>query len=848
MKRFLTALTLIMTVSWCHAATLQVPTDYDTIQAAIDASEDGDSIVIQPGHYTENLLIEGLDIILTSTDPTDPSVVAATVVDGQEMGTVIIITNGSTATVTGLTITGGTGTADPEAPEDYYLAGGIMVSHSSPIISHNRITENRIPEEVVIPGQGGRDTRIEVTGIGGGIGCYFSQATIQDNEIFNNKASFGGGIYCGQGAAEVHRNVFYGNQALHGAAVLTEFDQAVLGNNLVHHNQATGVAGGFAIIAGATVVNNTLVANSSDQGGSQVYSETTLEGVGLIMINNILCQSSNNYGGMFYGQHPHDLFVNNNAWDNQPDDYYGLAPLNESDNNLFIDPGFVDAASRDYHLSAGSACIDRGTSAYGEVDLTLDLDGGARLVADGIDLGADEYAMPRLIARAGDFQTLSRLGEVTLDGTASSFVSTDGTHRYQWTQTSGPHVTLNDATSATCSFTATEWGQYRFALTVSDSDRASAPTETWVTFTNHAPVACLAPTQSTLETPVEITLDGTPSYDPDQDPLTIYQWAQLEGPTVSLIPVDQGTVSFTATEAGNYRFSLVVNDGLAESDAVTQTVVVGNSLPVADAGLTHYVHEDPITLSGLNSYDPDGLLTVDLSFHWRQISGPTLSLDDPNSPTPVLSGMQPNNTIQHCLFELVVNDGQNDSDPATVEVVIVEDYGNQELRLINSPFDVTKPTIVVFEGGDCDTGSGWYRFTNTVWSQNANIMTNSYQLPHYVYGDHLMVYLSEVAPNYDQPIQTMGFSTGGMICSDIAIRANCVYGDPRYAVNRVTYLDAGCTGVYNYPEAVWRLRNENLTGETCWIDHYYSNSGFLRDTLAVRFAVPPAGHGTPQTG
>ena len=535
MKSRLTVLVFILTVPWCQGATLQVPDDHATIQAAIDASQDGDTIVVQPGQYPENLVISGLDIMLTSTAPSDPNVVQATVIDGQGAGTVVIITDGSTATVTGFTITGGIGTPDPGAPEEYYLAGGIMVGQAAPTVSHNRITGNRIPDEITIPGHGNRETRLEITSIGGGIGCFYSQAVICDNVIFNNQATYGGGIYCGQGEVQIQRNVLYGNQALHGAAVLNEFDQSLMSNNLMHHNQATGVGGGCAVIGGATLVNNTLVANSSNQGGSQLYSETSLEGVGLIMINNILCQSSNNYAGMFYGQHPHDLFINNNAWDNQPDHYYGLTPNLDIDGNLSVEPGFVNAANQDYHLNADSACIDQGTNTYAEVDLTRDLDGTPRVVADGIDLGAHEYPQPRLLARAGDFQSFSRLGDVILDGTASSFLDPNGTHGYQWTQTAGPNVTLQDATSATCNFTANQWGQYRFILTVTEGDQSITSAETWVTFANHAPIARLVSSQSSLNAPAEFTLNGTMSDDPDQDTLTIYQWAQLEGPTVSLI-------------------------------------------------------------------------------------------------------------------------------------------------------------------------------------------------------------------------------------------------------------------------------------------------------------------------
>jgi pectin methylesterase-like acyl-CoA thioesterase len=47
-----------------------------TIQAAIDAAEDGDVIVVRPGNYNEKINFNGKNITLRSTDPDDPEVVA----------------------------------------------------------------------------------------------------------------------------------------------------------------------------------------------------------------------------------------------------------------------------------------------------------------------------------------------------------------------------------------------------------------------------------------------------------------------------------------------------------------------------------------------------------------------------------------------------------------------------------------------------------------------------------------------------------------------------------------------------------------------------------------------------
>jgi hypothetical protein len=64
---------------------LYVPDEYATIQAAIDAARDYDTVVIEPGTYTgdgnRDLDFRGKPITVRSIDPNDPNIVAATIID-----------------------------------------------------------------------------------------------------------------------------------------------------------------------------------------------------------------------------------------------------------------------------------------------------------------------------------------------------------------------------------------------------------------------------------------------------------------------------------------------------------------------------------------------------------------------------------------------------------------------------------------------------------------------------------------------------------------------------------------------------------------------------------------------
>lgn len=238
--------------------------------------------------------------------------------------------------------------------------------------------------------------------------------------------------------------------------------------------------------------------------------------------------------------------------------------------------------------------------------------------------------------------------------------------------------------------------------------------------------------------------------------------------------------------------------------------------PVADAGLPRYAATDLVRLDGTGSFDPDG--SGALSYTWRQISGPSVAIVDANTATPTIAGsIQPDpgrdptpkpqgftqtDEVQECEFELVVSDGELTSLPDTVKVIIVPDFGANVLMLKNDSFDPNKPTILYFGGGDCISGSGGIGHAS--WIERANVISFLHYEPdpnytpgrvselrtYYRCGDMIIVFLSNVAPNYKMPIQTMGFSTGGQLAIDVGIHLNQTYADARYAVNRVTLLDA----------------------------------------------------------
>ena len=173
---------------------------------------------------------------------------------------------------------------------------------------------------------------------------------------------------------------------------------------------------------------------------------------------------------------------------------------------------------------------------------------------------------------------------VEVDGTPS-FDEDGDTFTYSWTITSpdGSEAVLDDPASPTPTFVADVKGTYVLTLVVTDQFGAVSEEQT-VTFTfeNVVPNAVASADQPSVDVGTEVTLSGANSSDANMDELT-YLWSQTSGPDVTLMDPEAMEASFTPTEPGTYIFSLVVNDGEADSEPFTITVEVnGNQHPAID--------------------------------------------------------------------------------------------------------------------------------------------------------------------------------------------------------------------------------------------------------------------------
>ena len=766
---------LLMAAVFAPAETRLVPSHYATIQQAIHDSGDGDMVVVEPGTYVETINFTGKNIVVTSADPDNPEIVAATIVDGDGRGSVVTFENGETheAVLTGFTVTGGYGTVNPLFGERrvWVWGAGIYCDSASPTIKGNVIANNNGPVSI-------EGNQVIAGGYGGAIGCIESDAIITQNVIRDNSAYAGAGIMTWLGAEPT-------------------FAGPTISNNLIYNNSAY-VGGGAVLLYGGRLTNNTIVGNDASPLlatgaagiGGNIYTESDPGFPPSQIMNNIVCNAQSG-GGIFSAGLREDLRAFfNDVWHNAGGNYGvqnpytgetrfdGPVDRTGTDGNISQEPLFVDLQGHDYHLRLDSPCMSAGDPGFvPELDQT-DIDGEPRICGVGIDMGADEYVGPlRPVADAGPDQYVDTLRLVTLAGSVRFIYDACSVVTFEWNQLSGPAVELGNPAGMYPTFMPELEGEYRFELAVSDGINNSQPDEVLIIVRNRAPVADAGPDRSMSSLPVTVTLDGSGSYDPGGETLT-YHWRQMAGPAVELSDESAVEPKFAPAEVGVFVFELVVNDGLMDSEPDVVGVVIGNRAPIADAGRPRYAAQDPVSLDGIHSFDPDGY--GELVYHWRQVSGPSVNITDGNTATPTISGFGQRGAIQRCEFELTVSDGDLVSEPDMLELIIVPYFGNKELIQANPPFDPAKPTIVAFGGGDCHTGGPMTLSSFPDWYAKANFLTvrSSYGPSYYQYGDALIVYLSRVAPDYTQPIQTVGFSTGSMPAIDLAIHVNETYGDP----------------------------------------------------------------------
>ena len=424
--------------------TINVPADQPTIQAAINAAQNGDTVLVAPGTYSENINFVGKAVTVTSSGGR-----TVTTIDGHQAGTVVTFgTNeGQNSVLSGFTITNGKAS---------FGGGGIEINSASPIIENNTITQN------------------QACGSGNGIEARFSAAIIRNNTISNNlpagcSGGSGGGVSIGgAGSVQLLNNLITGNGLPNGGdgggVGLNAAGTPTISGNIIQANTVYNDGGGLSLVnaSNALVVQNLITGNRATSPGSQgggVYVVVPFGQQGPVFVNNTIAGNNASQGSAVYvsyffqdtrffnnlmigsggieafycsnaGQSTPPVLQYNDAFSSGAAGFAGVcASSTGSNGNVSSDPLFVNPGQNDFHVAISSPAVDAGSNTAPNLP-NLDLDGNLR-VTDGngdgvatVDLGVYESFPPTATLSPTSFDFGSQT--ITGQGPMTSFLLTAG--------------------------------------------------------------------------------------------------------------------------------------------------------------------------------------------------------------------------------------------------------------------------------------------------------------------------------------------------------------------------------------------------------------------------------------
>jgi predicted outer membrane repeat protein len=339
----------------------RVPSQYPTIQEAIDECRDGDVVIISTGTYrgTGNREIDfrGKGITVRGIDPDNFRVVDKTVIDCEIAGRGFAFCTGEdgNSVIAGLTIVNG-----------HSLAGGAIYcsNKSSPVIVNCVIISNSAV-------------------FGGGIACNDgSSPEIYNCTISSNSASMeGGAIYCSAGSPFFGNCLFRNNVAPTGGAISCADSNLATGNCTLSSNRASRGGGIYCYESSNVVIENGILwANTGESGAEILVGKSG--GVSSLAVSYCNVQGGESAAVVEQG-----------------------CTLNWGDGNFDAEPMFVTGPLGDYCLDPNSPCVDAGSDLAEDLDLEQFSTRQDGLSESGIvDIGYHYPAEPEAVAASIDIR------------------------------------------------------------------------------------------------------------------------------------------------------------------------------------------------------------------------------------------------------------------------------------------------------------------------------------------------------------------------------------------------------------------------------------------------------------
>jgi uncharacterized repeat protein (TIGR01451 family) len=281
---------------------------YASVQAAVDAAQEGDVIKVAAGVYTgvesrsapigypgpavitqvvyvsKTITLEGG--YTTTNWATSYPITQPTTLDAQGQGRVLFIAGDISPTIQGLHITGGNanGLGGIASYGIYDAGGGAYIITATATFRNNCVVSNTVNT---------------VRDYGGGLHLTKSNALLTANTISANSAETGGGLSLFGGHATLIGNTITANHAGEGGGLSLWYDYTTLTGNTISNNTASpwesGGGGLVLVLSHAKLTGNTIISNTTDGLGGGLYLDNglvTLQG------NTIMSNTAFDGGGL----------------------------------------------------------------------------------------------------------------------------------------------------------------------------------------------------------------------------------------------------------------------------------------------------------------------------------------------------------------------------------------------------------------------------------------------------------------------------------------------------------------------------------------------------------------------